>query len=132
MGLLNLFKKKEEPKELDPNMLLNHSTTANLSEKAVKIDVTDDEEGTVVEGVYLWEEEGLIRGLVGNKVIFEVTKRSKAYEEIKPWARKKAESIVLQKRQGDYGTYYRLRLRRKITLAEWEEMKRANGIYSEP
>ena len=125
------MKKKDKPAELDPNMLLNYSTTANLTEKAVKVAVADDEEGTLIKGVYIWEEENLIRGLVGDKVIFEVNKRSKAFEEIKPWARKKADSIVLQERQSEYGTYYRLRLRRKITLAEWEEMKKRYGIDSD-
>ena len=131
MGLFNFLKKKDKPAELDPNMLLNYSTTANLTEKAVKVAVADDEEGTLIKGVYIWEEENLIRGLVGDKVIFEVNKRSKAFEEIKPWARKKADSIVLQERQSEYGTYYRLRLRRKITLAEWEEMKKRYGIDSD-
>ena len=78
----------------------------NLTEKNVKVEVPE-EEGLYVKGVYLWEEDGLIRGLNGDDVIFEVTKRSKAYRELEQYLRHRAKSVTLYKRTGDYGPYYR-------------------------
>ena len=124
MGLFDFRKKKApdpEPApayEPKPTDTVGVTTTANLTEKAVKIEVADDDEGTLVKGVYIWEDEGVIRGLKGEEIIFEVTKRSKAYQELEHLARKKAAYIVLKKCHGDYGVYYRLKVKTEATREE--------------
>ncbi len=134
MGLFDKFKKamtepigearkKEEPAEKPawepkPTDLLNVTTTANISEKSVKIEVPDDNDGVTIESVYFWEDEGVIRGLKGDEVIFEVTKRSNAFDDLRKFARKKVKSVILIKCDGDYGTYYRLKVKWEITREE--------------
>lgn len=118
MGLLELFKKKEEkPLREEPN-LVNMSTKVNLTEKSVKVKVPDDEEGEMIRGVYLWQDEGVIRGLLGEKVIFEIGKRSKAYDELQPFVRKKSNYVLLKKCHGDYGVYYQLKVSVRVTREE--------------
>ena len=127
MGLFDKFKKAmtepigearkpetvpEEPRTVGLNV------TTNLSEKSVKIDVPDGEEGTLVKGVYLWEDENEIRGMKGDDVIFVVNKRSKAFGELAKVVRKKSDYIVLKKCTGDYGPYYRLRVKTEVTREE--------------
>lgn len=81
----------------------------NLTEKNVKVPL--DQDGRIfVKGLYLWEEEGLIKGLNGDKVIFEITKRSKAYNELLPHARKKTKHCEITQRDGAYGKYYYAKL----------------------
>lgn len=120
---MGLYKKREaqpapEQKEILKTDLVGLNVKVNLTENSVKIDVPDGEEGTLVKGVYLWEEDGIIRGLKGDQTIFEVNKRSKAYKELEPLTRKKTQYIVLKKAQSDYGIYYRLTVKMEMTREE--------------
>lgn len=92
-----------------------YSINVNMTEKMVKVDVPEGEEGLYISGVYLWEDEGKILGKQGENIVFEVSKRSKAYEEILPFARQKG-AITIYNRTGDYGRYYRVHLRFKIVI----------------
>lgn len=94
----------------EPDMLIE--CWVNLTEKNVKVDVP--EEGLNIKNVYMWEDEKTIRGLVGDKEIFEVTSRSKAFSELKPAGRHKAYSVLFLQRSGDYGKYYRVRFRFEV------------------
>ena len=117
------------PKEGDePNWTINE--TFNLTEKMVKVDVPFRirVEGVPLEAgkdyytekdIYLWEEDGLIRAMKGQKVIFEVTKRSKAYKEMLKYARRKASRLSIWEEVGDYGKYYRARLHFDIVMYKW-------------
>lgn len=108
------------PKEGDePDTEIYQSV--NLTEKMVKIDVpyrerredARPEEGldyVALQNVYLWEEEGLIRGMQGDDVVFEVTKRSKSYGELLPYVRHKAKRVSIWQETSSYGKYYRARL----------------------
>lgn len=128
MGLFDKFKKamtepigaarKEPEREPEPKALYNATTTVNIPERSVKIEVPDDNEGATIDGVYFWEGEGVMRGLKGDEVIFEVTKRSKAFDDLQKLARKKVKSVTLLKCSGDYGPYYRLKIRREVTREE--------------
>lgn len=105
MGLFDKFKKKAEPADELPVEKVTYRNFVNLTAKNVKIAIDDE---TYVEKVYLWEDDKTIKGMQGENVIFEVTSRSKAYGELKPFARRKLKHITLYKRQGDYGDYYRM------------------------
>lgn len=129
MGLFDSIKKKAadpapekpaspEPAEFEREVISWHWPEAdedvvrivqsvNMTEKNVKVDVPD-EKGAHFSGVYLWEEDGKVRGLKGDDVIFEVTKRSKAYKELEPYFRHKSAGTTLYKRHGDYGDYYKV------------------------
>lgn len=89
-----------EPKPTD---LMNVTTSVNIPGRSVKIDVPDDNDGATIEGVYFWEDDGVIRGLKGDEVIFEVTKRCNAFDDLRKFARKKVKSVILIKCDGDYG-----------------------------
>ena len=87
----------------------------NLTEKNVKVDVPE-EDGLFIKGCYLWEEDGTVRALDGDDVIFEVTKRSKAYKELEEYFRHRAANITIYKRTGEYGTFYRANLKFDVLL----------------
>ncbi len=87
----------------------------NLTEKNVKVEVPE-ENGLYVKGVYLWEEDGKVRALDGDDVIFEVTKRSKSYRELEEFFRHRTANITIYKRTGDYGDYYRANLKFDVLL----------------
>lgn len=108
MGLLDKIKQKVA-REPEPEVTVKWTVReyVNLTEKNVKVKVPEDGH-LYVKGVYLWEEDGAVKGLVGDDVIFEVTKRSKAYKELEPYFRRKSKAIVLDRRTGDYGDYYRM------------------------
>lgn len=146
MSLLGLFKKNETPKEpehknegsnqtthktikpdryyetggykfhfpVDDSEKTNGWTVAvNLSKNNVKVKVDDSE---VIGNVYLWHEEGIVRGLRGDETIFEITNRSKAYEEIIPYIKRKAKNVTITKRTGDYGEYYRVSIKFEVVI----------------
>ena len=120
---MGLFKRKEkepapEERVIRPTDLVGVGIDANLTENAVKVSVPDDEEGLLIKNVYLWQEDDTIKGLQGDKVVFEVSKRSKAYKDLEPVARKKTSYITLKKKKGDYGIYYRLRAKVEMTREE--------------
>lgn len=89
----------------------------NLTEKNVKVEVPE-ENGYFVKGGYLWEEDGTVRALDGDDVIFEVTKRSKAYKELEEYFRHRAANITIYKRTGEYGVFYRANLKFDVLLDE--------------
>lgn len=96
---------------------VGYSFEVNLTEKNVKVEVPDDEK-LYIKGGYIWEDEKLIKVVVGDDVIFEVTPRSKAFGKIKPYARRKLERVTLKKYQGDYGIFYVANLKIEMTREE--------------
>ena len=93
----------------------------NLTEKAVLIDVPHrDREGVEYleegidflkfEDVDLWEQDGVIRGLYEGEVLFEISKRSKAYKELLRYVGRKAKKFTIWEESSAYGKYYQARL----------------------
>lgn len=89
----------------------------NMTPKMINVPVPDTDSGLEVNSVYLWEEEKSIKGLVGDDVIFEAGSRSKAFKELLEYARCKP-NVTITEKQGDYGTYYWVRLRFPVVLAD--------------
>ena len=108
MGLFDGLKKKAKEAP-DPEVVVEKTEReyVNLTEKNVKAEIPEDGH-LYVRDVYIWEEAGTVKGLVGDDVIFEVTSRSKAYKTLEPFFRRKSKAIALDRRTGDYGDYYRM------------------------
>ena len=125
MGLFD-FMKKPKPnkavedatvKMLDPDNLSFHfpksedeetmqwSFFVNISEKQMR--PLDDD---MFYNVQLKKNGDKITATKGNETIFEVDKRSKAYKEIEPYTGHKAHFITIKQKEGQYGTFYRVRL----------------------
>lgn len=134
MGLLDKFKKamtepigghdkKPEPKKrngvADPDEIVGMLTYVNLTEKNVKVQVANEgDDGQCFNGGYVWEGENLIQVKQGETVLFEVTPRSKAYNELAPLARRKLRYVVIKEKTSEYGKYYRARLKYDATREE--------------
>ena len=80
---------------------------ANIPAKACRTEISDDENGTYFKGCHLWAEGNKLRAFQGDKVIFEVTNRSKAYGELEHLIGKQLAHISMTKKESDYGVYYR-------------------------
>ena len=55
-------------------------------------------------------------------LIFEVGKRSKTYKELEPFLGQNLWYVILEKRKGDYGLYYRATLKYQISKEEAQEI----------
>lgn len=105
MGLFKRAKAKDpEPQNLPETV--GHIYWTNISGTACRTDVAEGEEGTYFKSCHLWAEGGKLRAFQGEKLLFEVTNKSKAYTELEPLVGKQLKHIVMRKKQGDYGWYY--------------------------
>jgi len=131
MGLFgNLFNKKPieeaEVKNITPvvedeRFKDRYFQEVNLTEKNVKIEFDEDEK--LIKGTcYLQSVDGKIQMYETADLIFEVTKRSKAYKELEPFVNQNVWYVVLKKQQGDYGLYYRATIKHKLSKTEAEEI----------
>lgn len=119
MGLFDWLKKGKADEKTEVPETVGVSKSVNLTPKMVKVPVTNrEDDGELFKGGYIWEEENLIQVKQGDRILFEVTPRSKVYDELKPLARKKLQYVVIEERDGDYGKYYRARLRYETTREE--------------
>ena len=105
---MGLFKKKAPAKaapapEPETKRVIKH---VNLPKTSPRVEVSDEDEGSYFKGCHLWKDGNKIRAFQGDKVIFEVTNRSKAFGELEKYAGRQLDHIVLRKKEGDYGIYY--------------------------
>lgn len=115
---MGIFSKKPKPAPVAAEQVVTKTEHMNLTVKNVKVEVSDDTEGLYVPGVYIWEDDKLIRGLNGNEVLFEVGPRSKAFGQLQKYARSNVKHIQLRKREGEYGPYYDLAIAVETTHDE--------------
>lgn len=101
---MGLFSKKKTEPEPEPKRMIYF---ANIPEKACRTEISDDENGTYFKGCHLWAEGNKLRAFQGDKVLFEVTNRSKAYGELEHLIGKQLAHISMTKKESDYGVYYR-------------------------
>ena len=131
MGLFDIFKKKEALAEVtavnitpvaeDKRFENCYFQEINLTEKNVKIDF--DEEEKLVKGTcYLQTAHGNIQLYEEDNLIFEVGKRGKAYKELEPFIGRNVWYVVLKKRHGDFGMYYRATIKHKISKEEAQKI----------
>lgn len=96
------------------------SIGVNLTEKAVKA-IVPEETGLNLKDVDLKEEDGHIIAEKNGRVVFDVTKRSKAYKELEEVTGHRAKSMYIYGREGDYGLYYRTKLYFLVVPDEWSQ-----------
>lgn len=115
---MGLFKKKEEPKQqkqADVHTEWN-SVWVNLTDKMLRVELEGDK-GTAGY-TYVKAKDDRIQ-LVSRGIIFaEIGKRGKAYKELEPYIGTGAEEMEIEAKTGDYGDYYRVRLKFKSTVIE--------------
>lgn len=92
---------------LDGDDVIGCGLWLTLNEKNVKCKVKDNQS---FDNVYIWEEEKSVRALIGDKILFEVTNRHKAYKELKPFFRMKARFVRFEEKEGEYGKFYKTRV----------------------
>jgi len=117
MGIFNK-KKAEEPRyeaAQEPKIESEEEiVSVNLTDKMVKAEL--DENNAYLDRGYIKEEDGRLRIVSRGIVIAEVTTRSKAFKELEPYKGRGATSISIDAKQGDYGVYYRVRLKYESTV----------------
>lgn len=117
MGIFNK-KKGDEPKieaVQEPKVETEEKIVfVNLSDKMVKVELDGDH--AYLKWCDIKEEDGRLRIVSNGIVIAEVTTRSKAFKELEPYKGKSMDSIAIDAKQGDYGVYYRVRLKYETTL----------------
>lgn len=124
-----LAEKFRKMSQLDPNGTFHFpesedeetvewSIGVNLTEKAVKT-IVPEETGLNLKDVDLKEEDGHIIAEKNGRVLFDVTKRSKAYKELEEVTGHRAKSVYIYGQQGDYGLYYRAKLYFLVVPDQW-------------
>ena len=109
LGLFDSIKNKAgkvaKPEEAE-TISMQEVIRVDISKSAIRTDITGDEAGPYFKGCHLTEEEHKMRAYQWEKLLFEVTDRSKAFKELHPLAGKRLDRIVIRKKQGEYRLYY--------------------------
>lgn len=113
---MGLFGKKPEPKPQEPA-----KTTPDIQREVENICINVPEKGVRVE---LYESTASVRYATikqaedkilivssGNIIIAEISKRTKCYSEIEPKVGHSCENVTIEAKEGDYGPYYRVKLK---------------------
>ena len=112
MGLFG--KKKEQAELVETKKTVKEewkSTWVNLTDKMLRVDLAEDHASAGYTIITAKDDRIL---LISRGVIFvEVGKRSKAYKELEPLIDSAAEEMSIETKTGDYGIYYRVRLKFK-------------------
>ena len=121
MGLFRRKSKDPEPvkveteveEALEVKFIEYDETWVTVTAKNLKTTAFDGDRA-YFSGGYIWEDEKLIKVRVGDEVLFEMTPRSKDFKTLQEIARRKAHDVTIYRREGEYGTYYRARVRFKL------------------
>lgn len=121
MGIFS--KKKAEqavPAEPEKAPTIEHTTEEeivwiNLTENMLRVDLDGD--SVVVDRAEIKESGDRIRVVHGGIIIAEIGKRGKAYKEILPHVGRTARRISITAKTGEYGDYYRMRLKFEENVA---------------
>lgn len=120
---MGLFKKKETPApaapvQQKPKVHDEYDVVVvNLSEKMLRVEL-EEGNGYALYGEIKHDGEDRIRIVSRGIIIAEVTKRSKAFGELEPLIGRTLNDVSLEAKTGEYGVYYRTRLRFRYTVVE--------------
>ena len=120
MGIFDKVKKGAPTPEAEPVIEYSEvvdEVTANLTDKMIRVELEDGEDDGYIRYAEVKQKGERIQIVSGRIVIAEVSKRGKAYKELEPYVGKTAESMTIRRKTGDYGEYYRVRLRFKTNTA---------------
>ena len=109
MGLFGKKKEKEKPQE-EPTIREEYENVyVNITEKMLRVELEEDR--GFARYINIKENGDRIQIISDGIIIAEIGKRGKAYKEIEPFVGYGAESVVIEAKTGEYGDYYRLRMK---------------------
>lgn len=118
---MSLFKKSENKKaEQSPASSANaieipETHIINISDKMIRVELVEEE--AYIKYGEIEQNGDSIRIISGNGILIaEISKRSKAYTELKEKIGQRIQWIVLKTKQGDYGRYYQAKIRFDNTI----------------
>lgn len=95
----------------DDEPALQWSMFVNMSEKQLNAD-----DGELIKNVRLKADGNRITGTKGNRTVFDIDKRSKTFKELETFAGHTAEAVSIKKKEGQYGTFYKVRITFRIVV----------------
>ena len=112
-------KKKDEPSKVESTISKEYETVCvNVTDKMLRVELVEDH--AFVSFADISEDGGRIRITSRGILVAEITKRSKAYSELESRIGDSAESVEIVAKDGDYGTYYRIRMKFPFTVVTTE------------
>ena len=109
MGLFGKKKEQEKPQE-EPTISTESNTVyVNITEKMLRVELEKDH--GFARYVQIKEREDRIQIISDGIIIAEIGKRGKAYKELEPYIGFGAEHVAIDAKTGEYGDYYRLKLK---------------------
>ena len=112
---MGLFSKKPEPQPqtaAKSELVIERPIETiylNIPEKGVRVQLVDNAASFKYTAIRQAEDRILLVSC--GILLAEVTKKTKAYSEIEPKVDHSALDAVIEAKNGDYGPYYRIRLR---------------------
>ena len=122
MGLFDKAKKAMQPEPASTqepgieNSTEEDVVWINLTENMTRVELDGDK--AYVDYAEIKENGDKIRIASRGIVIAEIGKRGKAYKEIEPYVGRTAEAMSMTLKTGDYGDYYRARLKFVTNVAK--------------
>ena len=119
---MGLFRKKEPKAEpqVEASKVKTYTewsnTWVNLTDKMLRVEL--EEEQAMVGHTMIKDKGDHIQLVYNGIIIADVGKRGKAYAELQPLIDEEADSVEIYAKTGDYGDYYRLKLRFKSIVTE--------------
>lgn len=117
---MGLFSKKPEPQPQAPvktEPVIERPVETiylNIPEKGVRVQLVEDSAYFKYASVKQAEDRILI--VSSGILLAEVSKKTKAYSEIEPKVGHSAIDVTIEAKDGDYGPYYRIRLKFSDTV----------------
>lgn len=117
---MGIFSKKPEAK---PQVPVKAESTVerfvetiylNVPEKGMRVELVSD--NACMKYAEIRQSGDKIQIICSGIILAEISKKTKAYSEIEPKIGHSCTDIVIEAKTGDYGPYYRLRLRFSDTV----------------
>lgn len=109
MGLFGKKKEQQKPQEEPSIREVYENVYVNITEKMLRVELEKDR--GFARYINIKEKEDRIQIISDGIIIAEIGKRGKAYKEIEPYVGKGAENVAIEAKTGEYGDYFRLRLK---------------------
>lgn len=117
---MGLFSKKPEakpqtPAKPEPTIERPVETIyLNVPEKGVRVELVAD--SACMKYATIQQSGDMIQIVCSGILLAEISKKTKAYSEIEPKIGHSCSDVVIEAKTGDYGPYYRVRLRFSDTV----------------